>query len=120
MERQASGRFRTSRRLLWRRWYLPGLEELLTGAVNLDLAAQSEWFHGVLRNAESAAAATRDAKLADIEERGAKELERIKAERKFGDHEAEFEALGRHLPILRARRQSARDINTQARGLIEA
>jgi predicted GTPase len=118
MERQASGRLRGSRRLLWRRWYLPGLEELLTTVVDRDVASQTEWFQATLQNAEKAAAATRDAKLAEIESRGAAELDRIKAEKNFADNEAEFEALGRHLPIVRARRQSATDINTQALALI--
>ena len=118
MERQASGRFRGLRRVLWRRWYLPGLEEVLTGIVDQDLAAQSAWFQAALQTAENAAATTRDAKLAEIEKRGAGELERIKVESNFTDNEAEFEALSRHLPIVRARRQSATDINSQARGLI--
>lgn len=118
MEREATGRFRGLRRALWRRWYVPGLEELLTAAVDRDLGAQSDWLQATLRQLESAASATRDAKLAEIEKRGADELERIKAESDFRDNEAEFEALGRHLPIVRARRKSATDINSQARGLI--
>jgi hypothetical protein len=118
VEREENGRLRGVRRLLWRSWYLPGLEELLTSAINQDLASQSEWFQGVRQNAENAAAATRDAKLAEIEKRGAAELERIKVERNFTDNEGEFEGLGRHLPLVRARRQSATDINAQARALI--
>lgn len=118
VERQTNGRFRALRRVLWRRWYLPGLEELFTGTLNQDLAAQSEWFQAALQQLESAAAATRDTKLAEIEQHGNAELERIKVETNFNDNEAEFDALGRHLPIVRARRESATDINSQARGLI--
>jgi hypothetical protein len=119
MERQANGRFRTLRRVLWRSWYLPGLEELMTSAINQDLAAQSEWVQGALQAAEKAAIGTREAKLAEIEKRGAGEVKRIKAESSFTENEAEFAALGRHLPIVRARRESATDINAQARALIE-
>jgi hypothetical protein len=118
IERQASGRLRGLRRLLWRRWYLPGLEGLLTNAIDRDLASQSQWFQETSQKAETAAAATRDSKLAEIESRGAAELERIRTERNFADNEAEFETLGRNLPIVRARRQSATDINSQARALI--
>jgi len=118
VQREESGRLRGLRRLLWRRWYVPGVEELLTNALSQDLASQSEWFQGVRQAAENAGAATRDAKLAEIERRGTAELERIKFERSFADNEGEFEGLGRHLPIVRARRQSATEINTQARALI--
>jgi hypothetical protein len=91
----------------------------MTSAINQDLAAQSEWVQGALQAAEKAAIGTREAKLAEIEKRGAGEVKRIKAESSFTENEAEFAALGRHLPIVRARRESATDINAQARALIE-
>jgi hypothetical protein len=119
MERQANGRFRMLRRVLWRGWYLPGLEELQANVIHQDLEDQGRWVHGALQETEKAAAGTRDSKLAEIEKRGAGEVKRIKADSNFTENEAELEALGRHLPIVRARRQSATDINTQARALID-
>jgi hypothetical protein len=116
--RSTTGHARWLRRAVWRRWYLPGVESLLTVSVKNDLVAQETWFEVSAQAAERAAAATRGAKLEAIERRAQEQSAAIRAETDFEAKEGEFEALRRHLPIVGVRLESVREINAQARALL--
>lgn len=118
MERAVGGNLPWLRRSVWWRWYAPGLETALRAGIVNDLVAQSTWFEELARQAEEAAVQTRDAKLADIHRRAEAESETIKQETDFDASVAEFEALGRHLPIVGERLSDIREVNTEARGLM--
>ena len=92
---------------------------MLSVSIKNDLVAQETWFEETARIAEQAAAATRDAKLAEIDRRAREQSDGIRSETDFDAKEAEHEALGRHLPIVKARLDSVEEINTQARQLIK-
>jgi hypothetical protein len=119
LERSVMGHARLPRRAFWRKWYLPGVETVLSVSMKNDLVAQETWFEETARIAEQAAGATRDAKLADIDRRARKQSDEIKSETDFDAKEAEHEALRRHLPIVGARLESVEEINAQARALIK-
>jgi len=117
-QRAAEGRGRLVRRVLWRRWYLPGVTALEREVVSRDLASQSAWFDTATRGAEAAARSVLDTRLAEIERQAETETARIKTEVDFEAAEAEFEALGQHLPIVTEKRERVARINADARTLL--
>ncbi len=118
-ERAVNGSVRLLRRALWRRWYLPGLEALMTTGIADDLGDQANWFDASARRAEQAADATRDERLADIARRAAVKSDQIKSETDYDAARAEFDALSRNLPAVQAQVASIADISAEARKLIE-
>jgi hypothetical protein len=119
LDRSLAGHARLARRALFRKWYLPGVETVLSVSLKNDLVAQETWFEETARIAEQAAAATRDAKVAEIDRHAREQSDGIRSETDFDAKEAEYEALGRHLPIVSARLDSVEEINSQARQLIK-
>ena len=86
--------------------------------VDRDLASQSAWFDSVARGAEEAARRVLEARLAEIARQAETQSKQIKAEVRFEESEAEFEALGQHLPeVIKQRERTAR-INSEARELM--
>jgi hypothetical protein len=118
-QRAAEGRVLFLRRLLWRRWYLPGLSALECQALDGDLASQAAWFDAAARGAEEAARMVLEARLAEIARQADADARQIKAAVRFEECEAEFVELGRHLPEVIEQRERVGRINAEARGLME-
>jgi hypothetical protein len=118
-QRAAEGRALFLRRLVWRRWYLPGLGELEREALDADIASQAAWFDTAARGAEEAARMVLEARLAEIARQADAEAKQIKAGVRFEECEAEFEQLGKHLPTVSEQRERVGQINTEARGLMQ-
>jgi hypothetical protein len=118
-QQAAEGRALFLRRLLWCRWYLPGLIALERQALDGDLASQAAWFDAAARGAEEAARMVLEARLAEIARQADAEAKQIKAAVRFEESEAEFEDLGRHLPEVIEQRERVARINAEARGLME-
>jgi hypothetical protein len=112
-ELAAQGRMRWLRRLLWRSWYLPGLQEL-ERRIAEDLDSQKSWFEGGARVVQSAARATLEARLTDIRKATKSEVDQVRSETHLESNEAEYEALKRHLPLVRSQRAAIEEINTEA------
>jgi hypothetical protein len=106
------------RRALWRRWYVPGVDHLERTAIDADLAAQGEWFSGVVRAAEAATQATFDGRLAAIAAAEEAEIDGIKRETNFEAAEAKFATVSRDLPVVNDQLRSVGQINVEARGLL--
>ena len=117
-DRGRSGYARWVRRALWRKWYLPGLAAFERTAMGDELAAQASWFDAAARAADTAARAVLESRLAETARDAQEEIERIKVETNFTRNEAEHEGLGRHAPIVRARRAIVARIKQEARLLI--
>lgn len=118
-ERAAAGRARLLRRAVWCRWYLPGLRVLAREAVERDLASQSSWFETAVRAVEEAARKVLESRLSEIGRQAEAEMKQIKAEVRFEESEAEFNALARCLPELAAQRERVGQINAEARVLMQ-
>jgi hypothetical protein len=118
-QRAAEGRALFLRRVVWRRWYLPGLSALEHQALDADLASQAAWFDAAARGAEEAARMVLEARLAEIARQADAEARQIKAGVRFEECETEFEELGRHLPEVSEQRERVGRINAEARELME-
>jgi hypothetical protein len=100
-------------RLLWQSWYLPGLQEI-ERRVAEDVASQKSWFEGGARVVQGAARATLESRLTDIRKATKTEVDQVRAETNLDANEAEYEALKRHLPLLRSQLTAIEEINTEA------
>jgi hypothetical protein len=118
-QRAAEGSGKLLRRVLRRRWYLPGLTTLERETVDGDLASQATWFDAEARRVDNAARAVLDERLTEIHRQAGAETARIKAEVDFEASETEFEALSQHLPTLTVQRDRAASINDEARSLMK-
>jgi predicted GTPase len=118
LDRARRGRWRFVRRALWRRWYLPGVDQLERARIADDLTAQASWFEAVLRTVTAAARALLDRRLIELRAEEAAEIAAIKQETSYDTAEAKFSALERDLPVLGARLANIAQINVQARGLL--
>jgi hypothetical protein len=119
VERAASGRWRLLRRALWRRWYVPGVDQLERADIDADLAGQSEWFAALVRAAEAATQATLDGRLGASASAEEAEIDGIKRETSFDASETKFAAVSRDLPVVDRQFRSVTEINVEARGLFE-
>jgi hypothetical protein len=113
MQQASTGSLLWARRLLWRTWYLPGLEEI-ERRVAEDLESQKSWFEGGARVVQGAARATLEARLTDIRKATKIEVDQVRSETHLESNEGEYEALKRHLPAVRAQRTAIEEINTEA------
>lgn len=113
LQRSASGSLKPVRRLLFQRWYLPGLDQL-ERRIAQDLEAQRSWFEGGARVVQAAARATLEARLADIRKATKAEIDQVRSETHLGAREAEHDALRRHLPLVRSLRTTVEEINAEA------
>lgn len=118
LARAREGRWRWVRRALWRRWYLPGVDQLERARIADDLTAQASWFEGVLRAVTSSARALLDKRLTALRAEEAAQIADIKRETDYDASEAKHTALERDLPVLGARLADIGQINIQARGLL--
>jgi hypothetical protein len=118
IERAIDGRAQWLRRALWRRWYLPGLASLESHGISKDLAAQAAWVNAAAQAVRQAAGVTLAARLGEITQRAAAQLQEIKTETAFAANEAEFAQLSRDVPIVAAQYDAAHRINTEARPLL--
>jgi len=116
--RATRGRWQRVRRMLWHRWYLPGLAALERTGIGNDLNAQAQWVSSIGSTAGDAAAATLAANIDAITQRAAAEQEQIKVETTYGANQAEFERLGQDLPVVATQYESAARIATEARALL--
>ncbi|MGD9763648.1 MAG: dynamin family protein [Candidatus Binatia bacterium] len=114
-----TGHARLLRRVVWNRWYLPGLNALERVGVLHDLAAQAAWWDQVVQAAHRNARAVLDARLADIARRMQAEQERIRVETNFLAEEGEQQALSAHLPMLAAARERIEEIGKEARRIMD-
>lgn len=107
------GGFAWARRLLWQKWYLPGIEEI-ERRVAEDLESQKSWFEGGARVVQGAARATLEARLTDIRKATKSEVDQVRSETNLQSNEAEYEALKRHLPLIRSQLTAIEELNTEA------
>ena len=117
IERALGGSARVLRRVIWKRWYLPGLTELERIGIGGDVAAQTARFDQAVKSAETAVRGVLDGRLAEIARTAQAELERIRVETDFLAEEAEFNALSEHVPALAAQRERIEEIGKEARAL---
>jgi tRNA U34 5-carboxymethylaminomethyl modifying GTPase MnmE/TrmE len=118
IERALGGSARVLRRMIWKRWYLPGLTALERIGIGGDVAAQTAWFDRAASSAEQAARGVLDGRLAEIARTAQAELERIRVETNFLAEEAELAALEEHVPALAAQRERIEAIGKEARALV--
>jgi hypothetical protein len=117
IERALGGSAGVVRRMMWKRWYLPGLTDLERIGIGGDIAAQGTRFEQAAKNAEAVVRGVLDGRLADIARIAQAEMERIRVETDFLAEEAEFKALSDHLPALSAQRDRIEEIGKEARAL---
>jgi hypothetical protein len=118
IERAQQGRWRLLRRLLWRRWYAPGVEQLDRTKLPAAVAEQKTWFDGALRTAEAVARETLAQRIATLKSEESSATAAIKEETSFDAKEAKLESLNRDLPVIAAQAGNVEQINTQARALL--
>jgi hypothetical protein len=118
VERAQQGRWRFIRRALWRRWYVPGVDQLQRTKLPAVLAEQKTWFDSAVRTAESAGRETLAQRLATLKSEEDSEIARIKEETGFDAMETKFAALSRDLPIVASQVSNVEQIATQARALL--
>ncbi len=116
--RASDGRALWLRRLVWRRWFLPGLTSMEREGVDGDLGNRSKWAEGVRKQATEAMGQVLLERIEEIEGRRDAELLRIRAETDFDVEVAELASLDEHVPLIDARRQGVADINREAWGLV--
>jgi hypothetical protein len=113
-----NGNFQWLRRALWRRWYLPGLESLMGGRVDEELAAQTGWLESTTDAVVAAARTTLESRLAAIAAKAQAEQDQIKTETDLDANQAEFEQLSADLPVITAEVDNVAHIATEARSFI--
>lgn len=113
LQQANTGNMLWARRLLWQSWYLPGIPEL-ERRIAADLEAQKSCFEGGARVVQGAARATLESRLNDIRRATKVEIDQVRSETHLELNEAEYEALKRHLPLVRAQRPAIDEINTEA------
>lgn len=116
-ERAKTGTLPRLRRSLWKNWYLPGLNVLMTSAVDDDLNALQQWFESAARQVEAEAQRVRDARLAVIADEVAAEVAAIKEETQFDAEQGEYDALSEHIPALEHGIERISQVAAQARQL---
>lgn len=109
----AGGTLPWARRLLWQKWYLPGIQELERRIAD-DITSQKSWFEGGARVVQGAARATLESRLNDIRKSTKTEVDQVRTETNLTSNEAEYEALKRHLPLIRSQLTAIEEINTEA------
>ncbi len=114
LDKSRQGRMQRLRRLIWRRWYLPGVTALEGEGIETDLAARKMWAASVRDDADRAMREVRDERLAGIAERRDAECARIKEATNYEAEVAELAALDENVPTIRARRQGVAEINREA------
>lgn len=118
IKRATRGRGQLLRRAVWQRWYLPGLGALERAGIAADLSAQAAHVAAVSQSARDAAGTALAARLAEISQRAADEVERIKAETNFSADVAETERLSQNLPVIAAQCEAVARVGAEARSLI--
>ncbi len=108
------GRALWARRLLWRRWYLPGLSAMERAGVDGDLAARASWSAAIRKQATEAMGQVLLERIESIEARRDAELARIKSETNYEAEVDELAGLEEHVPVVTARRAAVATINREA------
>ncbi len=112
------GKAQWPRRLMWRRWYLPGVATLERDGIDSDLAARASWSAGIRKQAIESIGQVLLERIEAIEGRRDAELQRIKGETHYDPEVAELAALDQNVPLIVARRGSVAEINREAWGLV--
>lgn len=118
IEKSRQGKGQWLRRLLWRRWYLPGVAAMERDGVDGDLAARKAWSEKVREEATAAMREVLDERRAGIVQRRDAELARIKQETQYETEVVELAALEEHAPAVASRRQSVAEISREAWKLV--
>jgi hypothetical protein len=118
IERAASGRAQLLRRVVWHRWYTPGLAALERVELSGDLRAQGEWLDATAQAVRDAGRAALDRRLAEIARRADAALEQIRADTHFAENLTEHEQLTRDLPILTEQGERVTQLAAAARALL--
>ncbi len=117
-QRAVDGHVQLLRRALWRRWYLPGLADLESAGVDADLEAQRAWREQTAEAARKSAAEVLAQRLAEIQQRAAAQIEQIRTETSLESNQAEFDRLGRDLPVVIAQVEAVSATGEAARALL--
>ncbi len=117
-QRAATGRAQWLRRMLWQRWYLPGLIRLERDGVGNDVAAQASWLESTTAAIRAAAGETLAGRLQEIADRAEADGKRIKEATNFAANEAEFQLLERDLPLVESQLADVAAVVTESRGLL--
>ncbi len=118
MTRATTGHLPILRRVVWHRWYAPGLAHLDATAIPADLQAQAAWLDAAVRTVTDAARATLAARLDDIARRAEAEQAQIRTETDFDANEAEHAQLTDHVPRVAAQVDALRTVTADARTLL--
>lgn len=117
LQRATEGKLCGLRRRVWRRWYLPGFEQLWSAEIDAELAARAEWRANAERHAEAAGQASLDARLSEIERRAENAAENVRRDRRLAEEESELAAVERDAPIVRDGREQVQSLAIAARAL---
>lgn len=116
--RSLEGRTPWLRRMLWRRWYLPGVAAMERDGIEGDLAARATWAASVRKQATDAMGQVLLERIEAIERRRDAELDRIKRETSYDTEVSELSALEEHVPQVASRREAVEKISREAWNLV--
>lgn len=114
IDRSKQGKAQWLRRIVWRRWYLPGLAAMEREGIESDLASRGAWAQGVQQNASEAMRAVMQQRIDAIAARREAQLERIMDETNYDAEVAELAGLEDHVPAIQNRREGVAEIKRQA------
>ncbi len=118
LQTAVAGRGQRLRRLLWRRWYLPGVAHLEGEAIETDLARRAQWAADLQESARSAMKDVLQERLVEILQRADAEDQRIKEQTSYESEVAELASLQEQLPSLQTHREEIAEINREAWKLV--
>ena len=118
IEHSRQGRGQWLRRVLWRRWFLPGVAAMERDGLDADVARHAQWADSVRATASAAMREVLRERSEEIVARRDAEIARVKEESHFEEESVELASLEEHVPLMSARRKEVAEINRRAWDLV--